>query len=58
MRWLIPRWPAFQALHPELDVHLMAGGGALSFGSGIDPPSGATTSSGLPSSTASRCSRS
>jgi len=36
MRWLIPRWPAFQALHPELDVHLMAGGGALSFGSGID----------------------
>ncbi|MFG0875120.1 LysR family transcriptional regulator [Aeromonas media] len=36
MRWLIPRWPAFQALHPELNVHLMAGGGALSFGSGID----------------------
>lgn len=36
MRWLIPRWPAFQALHPELDVHLMAGGGALSFGNGID----------------------
>ncbi|WP_250894850.1 LysR family transcriptional regulator, partial [Aeromonas dhakensis] len=36
MRWLIPRWPAFQALHPELDVHLMAGGGALNFGSGID----------------------
>ncbi|MFG0832979.1 LysR family transcriptional regulator [Aeromonas bivalvium] len=36
MRWLIPRWPAFQALHPELDVHLMAGGGALSFDSGID----------------------
>ena len=36
MRWLIPRWPDFQALHPELDVHLMAGGGALSFDSGID----------------------
>ncbi|MCO4203815.1 LysR substrate-binding domain-containing protein [Aeromonas taiwanensis] len=36
MRWLIPRWPAFQATHPELEVHLMAGGGALSFDSGID----------------------
>ncbi len=36
MRWLIPRWPAFQAAHPELEVHLMAGGGALSFDSGID----------------------
>lgn len=36
MRWLIPRWPAFQVLHPELDVHLMAGGGPLSFDSGID----------------------
>ncbi|WP_429020065.1 LysR substrate-binding domain-containing protein [Aeromonas allosaccharophila] len=36
MRWLIPRWPDFQARHPELEVHLMAGGGALSFGNGID----------------------
>jgi DNA-binding transcriptional LysR family regulator len=36
MRWLIPRWPDFQAQHPELEVHLMAGGGALSFGNGID----------------------
>ncbi|GAA3534103.1 LysR family transcriptional regulator [Zobellella aerophila] len=36
MRWLIPRWPAFQALHPGLDVHLVAGGGLFSFDSGID----------------------
>jgi len=50
MRWLIPRWPAFQALHPELDVHLMAGGGALRFG--------ATTFTGLMTFTASCCLRS
>ncbi len=36
MRWLIPRWPDFQARHPGLDVHLVAGGGPFSFGSGID----------------------
>lgn len=36
MRWLIPRWPAFQALHPEVEVQLVAGGGPFSFGSGID----------------------
>ncbi|WP_306992651.1 MULTISPECIES: LysR family transcriptional regulator [Pseudoxanthomonas] len=36
MRWLIPRWPAFQARHPEIDVHLVAGGGPFSFDSGID----------------------
>lgn len=36
MRWLIPRWPDFQARHPELDVHLVAGGGAFSYSSGID----------------------
>lgn len=36
MRWLIPRWPDFQARHPHLDVHLVAGGGPFSFGHGID----------------------
>ena len=36
MRWLIPRWPDFQARHPGVDVHLVAGGGPFSFGSGID----------------------
>lgn len=36
MRWLIPRWPGFQARHPELDLHLVAGGGPFSFASGID----------------------
>ncbi|MFT4198287.1 MAG: LysR family transcriptional regulator [Pseudoxanthomonas sp.] len=36
MRWLIPRWPRFQALHPGIDVHLVAGGGPFSFASGID----------------------
>lgn len=36
MRWLIPRWSDFQARHPDIDVHLVAGGGAFSFVSGID----------------------
>lgn len=36
MRWLIPRWPDFQVRHPEVDVHLVAGGGPFSFASGID----------------------
>lgn len=36
MRWLIPRWPAFQAKHPDRDIHLVAGGGAFSFHAGID----------------------
>lgn len=36
MRWLIPRWPDFRARHPELDVHLVAGGGPFSFEHGID----------------------
>ena len=36
MRWLIPRWPDFQARHPGVDVHLVAGGGPVSFGSDID----------------------
>ncbi|MEG1834043.1 MAG: LysR family transcriptional regulator [Burkholderiaceae bacterium] len=36
MRWLIPRWPDFQAQHPGIDVHLVAGGGPFSFAGGID----------------------
>jgi DNA-binding transcriptional LysR family regulator len=36
MRWLIPRWPDFQARHPGIDMHMVAGGGPFSFGSGID----------------------
>ncbi|AMR78508.1 LysR family transcriptional regulator [Cupriavidus nantongensis] len=36
MRWLIPRWPGFQAAHPRIDVHLVAGGGPFSFHNGID----------------------
>lgn len=36
MRWLIPRWPDFQRQHPDIEVHLMAGGGPLSFANGID----------------------
>lgn len=36
MRWLIPRWPQFQEQHPELQLHLMAGGGPFSFADGID----------------------
>ena len=36
MRWLIPRWPDFQARHPDMEVHLVAGGGSFSFASGID----------------------
>lgn len=36
MRWLIPRWPDFQARYPDIDVHLVAGGGPFSFSSGID----------------------
>ncbi|MET4576075.1 LysR family transcriptional regulator [Ottowia thiooxydans] len=36
MRWLIPRWPDFQARHPGFEVHLVAGGGPFSFASGID----------------------
>ncbi|WP_300754746.1 LysR family transcriptional regulator [Janthinobacterium sp.] len=36
MRWLIPRWPDFQARHPAINIHLLAGGGAFSFDSGID----------------------
>lgn len=36
MRWLIPRWPDFQARHPEIDIPLVAGGGPFAFGNGID----------------------
>ncbi|WP_435929385.1 LysR family transcriptional regulator [Dryocola sp. BD613] len=36
MRWLIPRWPDFQARYPDINVHLVAGGGPFSFSSGID----------------------
>ncbi|QFS42291.1 LysR family transcriptional regulator [Burkholderia cepacia] len=36
MRWLIPRWPDFQARHAGIDVHLAAAGGPFSFDSGID----------------------
>ena len=36
MRWLIPRLPAFHERHPDVPVHLVAGGGPVSLGSGID----------------------
>ncbi len=36
MRWLIPRLPEFQASHPDLAVHLVAGGGPVTLGQGID----------------------
>ena len=36
MRWLIPRWPDFQARHAGVDIHLAAAGGPFSFDSGID----------------------
>lgn len=36
MRWLIPRWSTFQARHPDINVHLVAGGGPFSFANGID----------------------
>jgi DNA-binding transcriptional LysR family regulator len=31
MRWLIPRLSAFQDMHPQVEVHLSTGGGALDF---------------------------
>ena len=36
MRWLIPRWPNFQAMYPGVDIHLAAAGGPFSFDHGID----------------------
>ncbi len=36
MRWLIPRWPDFQARQADVDIHLVAAGGPFSFDSGID----------------------
>jgi len=36
MRWLILRWPNFQAMYPGVDIHLAAAGGPFSFDHGID----------------------
>jgi len=36
MRWLLPRWPAFQAMHAGKEIHLAAGGGPVSFTGGPD----------------------
>lgn len=36
MRWLIPRWSAFQARQPDREIHLLAGGGPFTFEAGID----------------------
>ncbi|MCE1114714.1 MULTISPECIES: LysR substrate-binding domain-containing protein [Pseudomonas] len=37
MRWLIPRLPRFHANHPDLQLHLVAAGGAVDFArSGVD----------------------
>ncbi len=35
MRWLIPRLPAFQAAHPDIELRWVAGGGPVAF-QGID----------------------
>lgn len=36
MRWLIPRLPSFHAAHPDIALHLVAAGGPVRLGSGID----------------------
>lgn len=36
MRWLIPRMPQFHAAHPAADVRLLASGGPVTLGYGID----------------------
>ncbi|MEI2301257.1 LysR family transcriptional regulator [Ensifer sp. MJa1] len=36
MRWLIPQLPDFQQRHPDVPVHLVAGGGPVTFGRGYD----------------------
>lgn len=36
MRWLIPRLPTFRTQYPEADIRLVAGGGPVALGDGID----------------------
>ncbi|WP_343806693.1 LysR substrate-binding domain-containing protein [Paenochrobactrum glaciei] len=36
MRWLIPRMPQFHVANPTADVRLLAGGGPVTLGSGVD----------------------
>lgn len=36
MRWLIPQMPEFHMMHPDADVRLIAGGGPITLGQGID----------------------
>lgn len=36
MRWLIPRLPSFHAAHPGIAIHLVAAGGPVRLGAGID----------------------
>jgi DNA-binding transcriptional LysR family regulator len=36
MRWLIPRLPSFHAAHPDIALHLVAAGGPVHLGNGID----------------------
>ncbi len=36
IRWLIPRLPDFQGRHPDVSIHLVAGGGPVTLGRGID----------------------
>ena len=37
MKWLIPRLPAFHAVHPDIHLHLVAAGGPIDFSrSGVD----------------------
>lgn len=36
MRWMIPRLPAFHAAYPEIEIHLVAAGGPVRLGYGID----------------------
>jgi LysR family transcriptional regulator, glycine cleavage system transcriptional activator len=36
MRWLIPRLSSFQTAHPDIPIHLTAGGGPVTLGHGVD----------------------
>lgn len=36
MRWLIPQMPLFHAANPAADIRLLAGGGPVTLGSGVD----------------------